>query len=483
MSQIPNPGKALLYHARIATPFCSSDGQPCASLPNHLDARTVLPLRSAEFRDWLTYNFCNEFQDGPSLNAYRSAIRTLEANARYGDFPNQKVDRRIAFEGDPYVPSKIILDLATASGDLLEITSRGWQPASNLKHCFLRSPATLPLPQPESPAPISSLRPFLNVASDADFSRCLTWLAASLRPTGPYPILVLTGPSSSGKSFLARVLRALVDPSTIPIHRVPTRDHDLLKLAYENWALIFDPVHRIGPKMCEALCAVSSGDAYEIPQPDSRSPIVLEVARPIVLIAPRDETQRSWTPPRTLANRTITVELQRLAAPKPQAWLCRNLDEIRPAIFATLCDAVSTALRRIRDIDLTNVTRLPDCAAWAAAAAPAFQLDESAIIEPFTTRASIWAGCDPLRDAIYALLEGNPIWTGQATELLNHLRDHVPGVALPNTPKGLSQALDRMPGVHVTRSRDMTKRELIIRRHDASQKIASNQAPQIETTS
>jgi len=487
MPRIPNPDQALLRHARGATPFCSKDGEPCASLPAHLDARTVHPIRSAEFRDWLTSNFYGEFEAAPPPGAYRSAIRTLEANARYGDFPTQKVDRRVSFEGDPYAPSKIILDLALDSGDLLEITSHGRQTTSNLRHCFRRSPTTLPLPDPSSQptSQPSILRPFLNTSTDADFTRCLTWLTASLRPTGPYPILVLTGPTGSGKSFVARALRALVDPSTVPINRLPPRDHDLLKLAFHNWMLVFDLVHRMGRKMSETLCAISSGDAYEIPQPDLRNPLVFQIARPIILIAPYDETQRAWTPPRTLAARTITVDLPRLTAMKPEAYLWRKFEEIRPAAFATLCEAVSTALRRIRDIELGNVTRFPDCAAWTAAAAPALGLDESEIIEPFTTRTSIWLGADPLRDAIHALLDINPTWTGQAADLLNHLRDRIPNSTLPNTPKGLSQALDRMPGIHVARAKgtDGERSLVITKRNGASQQMATTGSPATEATS
>jgi hypothetical protein len=53
--------QALLYHARAATPFCSEDGEPCASIPSSVDSRRVLALRSASFRDWLTANFYSEF--------------------------------------------------------------------------------------------------------------------------------------------------------------------------------------------------------------------------------------------------------------------------------------------------------------------------------------------------------------------------------------------------------------------------------------
>src|SRR4051812_11082589 len=78
---------ALLFHARAATLFPSADGELCASVPSSIDARRVFPLRSAEFRDWLTANYYSEFESCPSPGALRSVLHTLEARAQYGDWP------------------------------------------------------------------------------------------------------------------------------------------------------------------------------------------------------------------------------------------------------------------------------------------------------------------------------------------------------------------------------------------------------------
>ena len=474
--------QALLYHARAATPFCSQDRQPCASIPAAIDSRRVVPLRSAAFRDWLIANYYNEFEAAPSPTAFRTALRLLEARALSSESHAQKVDRRIGFEGDPFMPSKIILDLANADGEILEITSRGWELASNFGHSFVQSPATLPLPRPVQASagetqPFAQLSHLLRLSPENDV-RVRTWLAAALRPIGPYPVLVLTGPAASGKSFAARALRSLVDPSTTPVRRLPARDRELLQLAFQNWILVFDQIHRIGARISEALCAITSGDALEIVQPDLRDPLVFQIARPMILIAPDDETLRGWIPPRTLANRTLTIHLDHIAAPRPEAFLWRQFEEIRPTLIAALADTVSTALGRIRDTDVGNVARFADSATWAAAAAPALGIEPSDIVASFADPAAIWSGSDPLRAAIHALLETKSTWTGEVTDLLVQLQSIVPLAALPNTPKGLTQALQRIPGIGVMRNRTKNTRTLSITKSgDASQKTAANDAP------
>ncbi len=447
---------ALLYHARAATPFCSEDGEPYASIPTSLDSRNVMPLRSAAFRDWLLANYYGEFEQAPSADAIRSALRTLEARARYGETNAQKLDLRLSFEGSQFTPSKIILDLANQSGEVLEITSRGWSLADNLSKTFRESPATLPLPRPahsETPA-ADALNNFAKLArlSAADRVRTLAWIVNALRPVAPYPVLVIRGPACSGKSFFARALRSLIDPSAAPLRRIPARDRELLQLAHRNWMLAFDHVRRISTRLAAALCAVSSGDAYEVPQADYRDPLVFQIARPIVLIAPTDETQTAWMPPRSLSNRTLTVDLPPIASPRPESALSAELESMRPALLAALSDSIATALRRIREIDLGNVARFPDCAAWAAAAAPALGLDERSIVDAITDPDAVWIGSDPLRDALCTLLRANPVWKGDATALLAELRAVAPFAILPPTPRALSQALGSTDGIRVERS-------------------------------
>ena len=448
--------RALLFHARAATPFAATNGELCVSVPSNIDARRIFPLRSAEFRDWLTANYFTEFESAPSPSAFRAALHTLEARARYGDFPAQTIANRVSFEGDPFTPSKIVLDLANASGESVEMSHLGWRLTTNLQHCFREFTSTLPLPKPVEAEPGSN--PLAQLAdlfhlNGTNRVRVFTWLAAALRPVGPYPILVLTGPAASGKTVLARALRALVDPSTVPLRRLPARDRDLLRMAFQNWILAFDHVQRIPLRISQALSALSSGDALEIPRTDLQDPLVFQLARPIILIVPKDDTQPAWVAPHTLSSHTLQVECMRIPALRSEGAVWSAFEALQPAMVGAVCNAVATALRRVRDINIPNVRRFPDCAVWAAAAAPAFDLDEHSVAETFRDPASTWNGYDPVRAAIHVILDRDLVWTGEARLFLSELRTALPFASLPTTPKGLSQLLLRFPEVRVHRSR------------------------------
>jgi hypothetical protein len=445
---------ALLYHARSATPFFSLGGQPCASIPSSIDSCRILPLRSADFRDWLTANYYSEYETAPSSLALRAVLRTLEARAQSSAY--QRVDHRVSFDGDPFAPSKVFLDLANSAGEILEITSQGWSITDNLHLSFSRSAGMLPLPSPANPQspsahPLSELAALFNLSPTAQ-TVALFWLAASLRPRGPYPILVLRGPAASGKSLFARALRALIDPSTAPLRGLPRSDRELHHLALHNWLLVFDHVYRIPIKISEALSAVSSGIAIETAQPDYRESALAEIARPIILIAPLDETQPPWTPTRSLSNRTLTVHLAPIAAPRPEAAVCSEFEALRAPALAALADAVSSALRGVRDIDVGHASRFQDSLAWAAAAAPILGLHSDALAHAVSDPESMWVGSDPLRDTLYSLLLHSPAWSGDSSTLLRQLRAIAPLATLPSTPKALGQSLARIPGITVIRN-------------------------------
>lgn len=463
MSRIPHTDEAaaLLRHARSATPFVSKDGQPCASVPGSIDSRHVHALRSAAFRDWLTNEFYSEFEVPPSLGAFRAVLRTLEARARYGDFPPQTLDHRLGCEGDPLTPSKIVLDLANAAGEVVEINSHAWRIRDNMHHSFRQSNTTLALPRPIPPLDddptgnTEALQQFAQLffLDATDRAPVFAWLIAALRPTGPYPILVLHGPAASGKTVLARALRALIDPSPANIRRVPDREDELLALASENWILAFDDAYQLSPKISGALCAIASGDALQILQPDLRDALEVPIARPIILVAPHDETKSAWTPSRSLSNRTLLIERTPLKRLQPEAELWSEFENLHPAMLAALVHAASTALHRVRDIDLPNVTRFADATVWAAAAAPALGLTEQTLVDALSDRAAVWVGSNPLRDALSTLLAPTGVWSGDPAALLNQLRVIAPRAALPATPKDLSQALPNLAGFKIDRTR------------------------------
>ena len=130
----------------------------------------------------------------------------------------------------------------------------------------------------------TALRAFLNLASDDDFNLAVAWLLAALRPTGPYPVLVLTGEQGSAKSTCARMLRALVDPHEAALRAPPRNEHELFIAARNAHVLAFDNLSTVLAWLSDALCRLSTGAGFaarKLYTDDEES--VISAERPVLL--------------------------------------------------------------------------------------------------------------------------------------------------------------------------------------------------------
>ncbi len=424
-STIPSePVQQVLQCARAAAPFASSLGQAFVSIPLGPEAQQVIPIRSPRFYAWLADNFYREFSLPPNASALRNAVRQLEAGAWFADSNRPAVARRLAAHG-----SNVILDLYDELGQVVEITPHGWRVVSGLGYHFANARNSRPLPAPietetRPSARLSQLRAILNL-SQRNWSAVLAWTLAALRPSGPYPILILRGPPNSGKSTCAALLRTLVDPNAVPFQPLPRTERQLLQLAHSHWVLAFDHVRRISVTISDALAGLSSGAVLGLREtPGDVDPLHLLLQRPVILTAPSDEHPVHWISRSAIAANSIVVDQPAIASEqlRPRQHLQAEFDAAHPVLLSAFCDAISAALAQPADAPYPAVRRFAEQAAWIASAFSA--LDES----PGTLRA-VLNHPTPLEKSITTLLSREPEWNGTGTELLKALPGAAPSAS------------------------------------------------------
>ena len=415
-----------------AIPFASSDGRTFVHIPVSRHGRRSLPLRSDHFRDWFFAQTYGDLDRIPTHQSFGVICRYLEAEARRSrDTTDLIVARRVFGSRD-----RIQIDLANSEGQFIDIDSHGHRVAAGADCvAFETSPSTGELPPPEPPrpdssggdSPLSFLRSLLRLGApdSPPWLKCLAWLLAALRGTGPLPILVLRGPSASGKSVAARILRNLIDPCLSRLNPNPRSARELFDLARHHWVLVLDHLSSLSPGLCDAICRLSSGAALTIREPNRRDPVQLWLRRPILITV----TDR-FTLPKDLASRALIVDLDPLT---PETCLTEEIVgdtglQAHPQLLGALCDALSRALAN-RPKPVSTASRHADVLAWACAAfpdlAPQFR---AAIEEPPPPH--------PVTAAIRRLLSTQPSssWTGSATDLVKLIR-------MGPTPRALSAHL------------------------------------------
>ncbi len=395
-------------------PFTSFDGRAFAQIPTaHPGAHRTLAISSRAFREWFAAKCYMDCGLVPSNQTWSAIRRHLEAQAsRDPDRLNIRIARRVDKRGPAIVPEKILIDLANPEGRYVEISAAGWQISQGEGIHFETSGSTRSLPtpaapDPKQPPPLETLRHTLNLGPD--WIRCFAWLLTALQPDGPYPILILRGPSGSGKSFAARILRALADPCTSPLLPLPHSSRELLQLAHNNAILAFDHVSTLSPQQTDLLCRLSSGAGFACREDGHRDLAQLWLKRAILLTVTAD-----FVPSPELAARALTVTLPELTAEtrQPETELLARIDRDYPLILGALYNAISTILGAPAPRE-RHSTRHAGALAWVAAAAPALNCTAAQIQQAFDPSPDPL----PIVNALRTLLRQTPDWTGTATLL------------------------------------------------------------------
>jgi hypothetical protein len=404
------------------------------------------PLRSKRFKRQVLYRYFKETGGAPGPQALDGAIAVLEARALF-EGPELEVHLRVA-EHD----GRIYIDLASAGWEAVEISTSGWRVMTDPPVRFWRTRGMQALPRPVTGGSINELRPFINVpgppvtppgdsadgielpvdsASDDAWHLLLGWFVSALRPRGPFVLLVVQGGQGAAKSTACRIIRALVDPSTAPLRRLPRDEQNLAIAAHNAWLLVFDNVSGLADWTSDALCTVATGGGLATRELYSDTDEVLfNACRPMVANGIDDVATRP-----DLADRSILLVLAPIdeATRRDEQEFWAAFETARPGILGALFDAVSVALRELPNVRLTKKPRMADFAKWATAAESAFGSKAGTFLGAYMRKrdASLQVTVDadvvaPLVVELLRMPTLNGVWQGSATKLYGDLQAIAP---------------------------------------------------------
>lgn len=443
--------------------FRDPDGEAFARVTVS-DHAEVFRVGGSEYRDLLGRAYYLLSGNGANRNAITDAVATLTATARYAG-PEEPVHLRIGVSGDG-----VVIDTGASDWAAIEVTASGWQVQRQHGANFRRTTKATALPVP-SHADFGLIWKYVNV-EPADRVLVAGWLLAALRPYGPFPILLLLGEQGTGKSNSSRTLKALTDPSGVPLRPPPRDDRDLLVAALNSWVLALDNLSGATPQLSDALCRLATGGAlagrklYTDTEESAHN-----IQRPVILNGIDDLASRP-----DLAERCIHLTLPPLATRTTESELQADFKVDAPRIMAALLDGLVLALRDVPTINIGALPRMADFAKWAAAGVPALGFTTEAFITAYRRNQAeaVALGLDSsaIASAVRGFAERQRRWKGTARELLNRLNQEAvtdryePG--WPHSPKGLQTALRRLApslrsiGIEVERSRDASNQYLTL---------------------
>jgi hypothetical protein len=437
---------ALLVGLALAAVELFHDGEAAyATLTN--TARTF-PLASRAFRQRLAHSFYAAKGRVPSGEALRAALDTLAGKALF-EGPSLPVRVRLT-EQD----GAIYLDLGHEDWAAVRITAEGWDVLTSYPVRFKHPRGMLPLPLPKKGGGLHALRDLVNVASDTDWRLLVGWLLAAFRPTGPYPVLILTGEQGAAKSTTARLLRSLIDPNVAPLRSEPRDGRDLVIAANNGWVLALDNLSYLPAWLSDCLCRLATGGGFATRELYTDSDEVLfDSQRPIILTSIEDVADRG-----DLLDRALIVRLPAIPEEKrrPESEFWAAADLARPAILGALLDAVAAGLRNRPNVRLDRLPRMADFASWVTACEPGLDWPARSFLAAYHGNVAeaneLALDATPIWPPLRQLVETRGPWEGTAADLLAELaqlagltRDGAkPPAGWPKKPNALTGRLRRL---------------------------------------
>ena len=375
--------------------------------------RKTWQLSDSGFGDWLLHQYFLERRKAPATSAMKSAIRSLSAYAVFQG-EEHEVHLRVAESG-----GRIYLDLGDAEWHVVEIDAGGWRVLDNPPVRFRRTPGMRSLPIPQRGGSVPQLRRFVNL-SDNDFVLFVSVLLSAFRVGRPQPALILCGEEGAAKTTLAKIHRLLIDPSAVPLRRLPATVRDLFVSAHNEYALSFDNVSQITPAISDAICQISSGSGFSTRRLYTDSgEFQVSGTRPVVLNGIPNAITR---PDR--ADRAVVLSLSRIKQriSESEFWAAFELDHA--SIIGALLDAVAHGLREIQNVRPQRLPRMADFATWSVACEAAYA-EPGSFVRAFETSAVETVETvieqDSVATAVGSFMIDRDHWQGTATQLMHEL--------------------------------------------------------------
>jgi hypothetical protein len=436
------------------------------------------PLRSKGFKRWLARAFYAETNTAPNSEAMQAALGVLEAHAQF-DTPEHEIYVRVAGHD-----GRIYIDLSDRDWRAIEVDGDSWRVIDSPPVRFRRSAGMKSLPEPEAGGSLEKhLRPLLNVKTDTEFVLAVAWLLAAFRERGPYPVLTLAGEQGSAKSTIAALLRALVDPNSVPLRTLPKNEHDIYISARNAHVLAYDNTSGLSDWMSDCFCRLATGGGFSTRELYSdQEEVLFGSKRPIILNGIDDVVTRP-----DLADRAIVLTLAAIGdeARKLETELWEDFEEKRPAILGALLDAVCHGIRSLPDVKLDRLPRMADFATWVTACEGALW-KKGTFMTAYA--ANIVEGVEAVLEAdlvaavLRKYMEIVPEFVGTASDLLKALNSILTEAeqkakGWPKRPPTLAKALRRFAtplrkvGIEITferEGRSRVRKVIITRRLDNS---------------
>ncbi len=382
------------------------------------------------------YRICkiksDEFQKFISLKIWKKFKRVIKGDHK--KMIIDTIDSRAIFEQNGHT-----LHLRTAwldkilwydlgNGRSVKITKDDWEIIENSPVFFKNYPHQEKQVDPvhSDGKEIEKIFEFLNLQGNQQFQILMaTYLCGVLLPHIPRPVIIVHGLQGSAKSTMLRVIKRLLDPSTLDLLTCPKNSEEVIQILSHNYLVYFDNVSEIKEWVSDNLCRACTGMAFSKRKlyTDDED-MVYQYLRAIGMNGINLVAQKP-----DLLDRSLIFELEPIdrSNRKDEESFWIRFENLKPQILGAVFTILSKAIALKDTIILDKRPRLADYAIWGCAIAEAVGYGQESFVIAY--EANIKKQNDEALNAstvaqiVIGFMESKSEWTGPAKTLLNELTE------------------------------------------------------------
>lgn len=368
----------------------------------------------------------------------------------------------------------IEIDLMNDRFQTVQITGSSTS-VRNTAVSFFARPAearALPVPVLDDTADIGLLRSYINVKGVA-FHLLVAYITFTIASpkidSSKFVFLVLRGAQGTGKTFASKVIKNLIDPSSIDAQTLPNAARDLGIMLQACQLALVDNVRALSPEMSDLLCMASTGGVTvqrKLYTDEGLKALKLHGAILFNGIHP-------FMGQSDFSDRTVCIELAPIGSEvrRSDSELLRALESDQPRILGGLYKLIQQVLQVLPDVRADAPTRMVEFCRWLAAVEQVMQLETLSLQDAYKATlvdSQLESLMDnPLAAVLLQFAEQQEGWSGTPTDLYQELSKtasftHQRSRAWPSSAASMSKRLHGLQGpllsqgveIHIARGKE-----------------------------
>ena len=320
-------------------------------------------LSSGVLKRYISWNVWNERDKALSNEMIKTAVNVLEGKAIH-EGERYELNLRIAFHD-----GAVWYDLCDAEWRAIRIDAAGWEVVDNPPVLFIRRNHMKAQVIPEAGGRVQDVLKYQNIKDEDDRILSVIYLCTAFIPQIQHVIPILYGAQGSAKSTFFALNRALIDPSSIPLLKMPKDENEMCQQLYHHYCPFYDNISKVSEWQSDNICRAVSGQGFSKRQLfTDDDDFIYSFKRTCGLNGINVAGTKA-----DLLDRAILVELERIpkSLRKSEIAFWKSFDVDKPKILGAVFDAVSVALRTREEVVLDELPRMADFAIWGEAFARA----------------------------------------------------------------------------------------------------------------